>query len=79
MWCLPKEPEKYNTFAEIQYKFRTKTDAQDACNEKKEKCKVFYETRSESNAFVLCGPPYQLKQSDYFGSTLYSKCKILYL
>ena len=76
MWCRgpdnSNEPDNYNL---VTAKYNDLLYAQEKCNRKKD-CKAFYDTGSQNNSFVLCGSPYQLKSSDYFRSSLYTKCKI---
>ena len=64
-WCWPHEVGKYNNLL----------DVQNACNNK-EDCKVFYDIQSANNSFVICNSNYLMKESDYLGSRLYTKCNI---
>ena len=59
--------------ANVNGNYNDRLDAENACNQKTD-CNAFYDTKSENKSFVLCGSPPIMKRSDYFRSSLYTKC-----
>ena len=64
MWCGPQTDGEYLSVEE----------AMDACH-LKPNCKMFYDLESKNENYILCGFPYEIKESNGLSSRLYKKCK----
>ena len=51
-------------------------NAEKICSDARD-CRMFYDVQSTNETFGICGPSSVIKNSEVFGSSIYTKCNVM--